>query len=67
MNEEISKWFGLYVNILMDFLGKEWEMKPSRTLWGPPPPHLHTNSFHLPCFWFLVCRKESSSSLLDLP
>lgn len=25
MNEEISKLFSMYINVLMDFLRKEWE------------------------------------------
>ena len=38
MSEEISKWFSMFVNILMDFLAKEKEVKPSRTLWGSSLP-----------------------------
>lgn len=38
MSEEISKWFSIFVNILMDFLAKEKEVKPSRTLWGSSLP-----------------------------
>lgn len=36
MSEEISKWFSIFVNILMDFLAKEKEVK--RTLWGSSLP-----------------------------